>query len=341
MTDFYRETENSLQSEEADSRVLNTNVIRIMAKDNGAFQIVLSENNSATTKELAPLSSQSADESAGSKRLNINGKRKVAEVAEPLKRPGRGSAKKGKYERKNGRIGIHETGLMSWVGLKYQPNLLSLQATFAQQFADANSLLIQTLASSYTYNENVGITRARLRKEYVAQTLKKALARPPFSQNQMFHSVSYKPGTAFVQYQNYVGKGSIPMNRSLPATKALDPSKKTAGLAEVPMQVGQIPVDPLAGERFTCSGCQRTDAKKYAKNLCQTCYKKQKKLLDAKDDTHTRGLQENSISVDVQPKAPMAFPEKTDPFPMLNKEWTGTCPDCNRYENFAYIIGLT
>jgi hypothetical protein len=94
------------------------------------------------------------------------------------------------------------------------------------------------------------------------------------------------------------------------------------------------------GDRFVCAGCHRSDAKKYAKNLCQTCYKKQKKLLDARsEDLNTKGVidkaEENSTirfphddSLRISKNSIMDQGDQISS--LINREWTGICPDCNR-----------
>ena len=325
-----------------------------MATDNNTFKIVIPNGNSAQPKEEASKAMSLVEEFPTSKRKAKNGKRKAAESTNAIdastgtsvgRKSGQKSAKKSKYERKTGRIINYENGLQQWAGLRYQPNVQYLQTTLSQQFEDSSPALIHALASAYTFNENLSFTRSRVRKEYVGQSLRKALSRPQFTQNQMFYGVNYKPGPAFIHYQNYVGKSSSTV-RAPAQQRIAEVAKKPAAIFDNQVPVSTVePVptantNPVSSENFVCGMCKRTDAKKYAKNLCQTCYKKQKKVLNGNcEDSNTKGgfdkAEENgaaSVNADsIALKSTKAFTEKLDAIPLALREWNGTCPDCNRY----------
>lgn len=100
-------------------------------------------------------------------------------------------------------------------------------------------------------------------------------------------------------------------------------------------------------DQFVCEGCKRGDVKKYAKNLCQTCYKKRKKVSDGRvEDTPTKGgadrTEDNAMAlqqpqqVACQPEmqstaVPMTAPKISSVQTEAAKGWTGTCICCRRY----------
>lgn len=255
-----------------------------------------------------------------------NSKSKKKKIPEETKEslPENKKVKKAKYDRKPTRVSCFESVKMPWAELQYQPNIPSLQAKFATEFPDSSPQCLGALASAFSFNENVGLLRSRIRKESQCQINKKALSRPQFNQAQAFQTISYRPGTAFIQYQNYVGKAAFPA-AGIFTKKLVVPNH---------MQSDSLPTAESGNEnQFVCKLCRRSDAKKYAKDLCQTCYKKQKKLLelgykedDLKEqiengDLFLRNLQ-SEILKDSQPIIPLTSGDSN---------WI--CIDCKRYQN--------
>lgn len=271
-TNSYREfTEDDL---------LQNNLIRIMPKEGNSFQIVLTP---AVKKEPPPKNSA---------------KRKAPKEAKA--RP----VKKARYERRTPlRSAKRENGLLRISDFACQTSIYTIQSKFIQEVGVANQPLVQTLSSAYAYNENLSIIRTAFRKKNVKSYLKKCLARMPFNQNQQFSGSVYRPGQAFIKYQNSVNKGRVNADgRKIPG-KAAD---QISG------------VENMGG--FVCEGCKRADTKKYAKGLCQTCYKRKKKFGE--------GIEEQRTTI--TPEVASRINEKPEPLPIPNKEWTGTCPDCKR-----------
>jgi len=100
--------------------------------------------------------------------------------------------------------------------------------------------------------------------------------------------------------------------------------------------------DPNA--KFTCAGCLRSDTKKYAKNLCQTCYKKQRR---AQDDSCVDNANLPKSEPNMQPQITpvqhqqqkIATPQNPIDESLVLREWTGTCPDCKRTDVKHYAKG--
>lgn len=211
--------------------------------------------------------------------------------------------KKGKYERKLPvRTNLQENSLFYLSELAYHTNSYAMQAAFAQEVGAENYPLVEALTNAYSFNENLGIIRTRLRKENAKIRLKKCLFRAPFNQNQSFAETIYKPGLGFIRNQN-----SIHGNRFGMETKNI--------MEKSPDQ--NMEMESTGG--FICAGCRRTDTKKYARNLCQTCYKRQKKFLEGAEEQKS-----------IAPDSVSHINEKPEPLPIPNKEWTGICPDCKR-----------
>ena len=338
--------------------------IRIVAGEDGKFKIVLKDNSSSTPTKLeqddqafaAPAEAPAPagpSTPAAAKKGRRGKKRSTAEAstAETVTSNSQGSGvnsaktiKKSKYERKV-RPGTFDAGL-GWPMLHYQPNMPSLQAQLGQELAGTNPILIPYLANAYAYNENLTLIRSKIRKEKTAQILKKALTRLPFNQNQNFQAISYKPGSAFVQYQNKLSK-PVFFLQPKPEPKPAAVAQEVAAKKIISAETGAVPAIEIAAVaaaepksvtveanvKFICSGCQRDDTKKYAKNLCQTCYKKQRK-------TQEDGLAQ-SIKDTPKPDtngivATLSTPQKPDE---ELKEWTGTCPDCGRSDVKHYAKG--
>ncbi len=323
------------------------NVIRIMTTDSNKLKFVLTNNNTAPQPAAGPSATETNSTPSSTAEPTHHGprrpgKRRTAEPDDPAaKAPIPRSVKKGKYERKGIRAMNHDAGILSWAGLRYQPNELALQATFSQQFEGTSPVVIQALVNAYTFNENLGLARSRVRKEYTGQMLRKALGRTQFAPTQAFQSVSYRPGTAFVHYQNCVGKPSSPRPRAAPileATKRVEvavPVEKTqVSAAQSAGSNGSAPTDavPAAEDQFICEGCKRTDAKKYAKNLCQTCYKKRKKATDGRcEDTPTKGgADRTEENVGAVPAGSPGSSRSEQREISVGKGWTGTCILCKR-----------
>lgn len=209
-------------------------------------------------------------------------------------------SKRGKYERRSIRNTSHDNGLLLMNDFGYQTNIYAIQSKFIEDIGIANQPLLQALSNAYGYSENLNIIRTRLRKENARNHLKKSLSRTPFNQNQQFTGTMYKPGQAFIKNQNSI-------NRQGETNKA---SIKTAELNQDIENIGT----------FICEGCKRSDVKKYAKNLCQTCYKRKKKYIEGIEEQRT------TTTPEIIPR----INEKPESLPIPNKEWTGVCPDCKK-----------
>lgn len=253
-----------------------------MPKEGNSFQIVLTP----TTEKQLP--------------KKLSGKRKTPN-GDRFKEPK--LQKKTKYERRPPIRSIpHDNGLLQLAEYACQATPYSMQAIFSQEVGAENKLIVQALSSACVFNDALSNIRTVLRKENTKACLKKCLSRPPFNQNQLFSGFSYKPGSSFIKYQNSVGANK----NSLESHKTL-------------AKIGNQNVEVDNPEGFVCAGCKRSDTKKYAKNLCQTCYKRQKKSLEGVEEP--KGATMNSS---------LRINEKPEPLPIPNKEWTGTCPDCKR-----------
>ncbi len=326
------------------------NVIRIMAaSDCNKLKFVLTNTNNKvvapqpTVNESAVARSDPLEPSsvlARPAQKRPSGKRKAVEGSDmgsscgDHKGPGQRSAKKGKYERKS--LRPIENGILSWAGLKYQPNALFLQSSLSKQFPDTSPVAIQALASAYAFEDNLGFARSHMRKEYTAQMLRKALGRAQFGQTQSFQNVSYRPGGAFVHHMNTLGRSSaVPKSKAVPPpVLAPNTSTATAGesgpekkAAAMPPQTEVANTASAAAEfsdgHFVCQDCRRPEAKKYAKNLCQTCYKKRKKLADSRgDDTVPKGA---DLDPSLVPPPPSGIHSDGE-----SRGWTGTCVICKR-----------
>jgi len=242
-----------------------------MAKEGNSFQIV-----------LGPLIKKETN-------------KKLPEKRKPLKETKTNPIKKNKYERRIIKSALYDNGFLHINDLSYRTNIYAIQSKFIQDIGINNQSLLQTLATTYGYNDNLSIIRTRFRKENARNYLKKYLGRLPFNQNQQFAETIYKPGQAFIKYQNTINKA-----------KPHEANKSTEQAQD--------------NTRFICEGCKRADTKKYAKNLCQTCYKRKKKLIDGIEEQRT------IIVSEIIPR----INERPEPLPIPNKEWTGTCPDCRR-----------
>jgi hypothetical protein len=217
----------------------------------------------------------------------------------PLKETKANPIKKGKYERRAIKSTSLDNGFLHVNDLSYQTNVYGIRPKFIQDIGTNNQSLLQALSTTYAFNDNLSIIRTRFRKENARNCLKKYLSRLPFNQSQQFAGVIYKPGQTFLKYQNTINKS------------------KTNELNKFPLRITEQAQDNTG---FICEGCKRTDTRKYAKNLCQTCYKRKKKFIDGIEEQRT------TIVPDTAPR----INERPEPLPIPNKEWTGTCPDCKR-----------
>ena len=339
-----------------------------MAKEGNSFQIVLSNIVSPAISSKSKLANgvphltsngeAASDLPASSTTVKLctklADKRKSAET--PVKslallpESAPPSIKKRKYERKTFRSSAHENDLLPWARLTYNPNSASLQAMFSNQpnSAPPDSATFQALSSSYIFSENLGIIRARLRKEHICTLLKKSLARQQLTQNQQFCGISYKPGSAFVEHQNKLnikslqptpikmdneakavnGNASTNMNQAMPLMTA---ATAVSGIKKTPAEVCHN-IESESSTTFVCSSCKRSDTKKYAKNLCQTCYKRQKKNSTEKGDDQSSAL--------ISAKVPAESIARGDTESLqIRGEWNGRCCDCDRSDVRHYAKG--
>ncbi len=350
--------------------------IRIVAGEDGKFKIVMGDNVPstptkaeaeehahkafATPVEIPPPAAPSTP--TPSKKGKRGKKRATAEAstAETSASNSQGAVpktvKKPKYERKV-RPGNFDSGL-GWPMLRYQHNMSSIQAQLGQELVGTDPLLIPYLANSYAYNDNLSLIRSKLRKERTAQNSKKALSRLAFNQNQNFQCVTYKPGTAFVQHQNKLGKPVFALQPKAAPPAELKPDAKDAAVKKVGAETGPSSTEaavaapapdtikhsaaaaaisiPEPPAKFVCAGCQREDAKKYAKNLCQTCYKKQRKIQD--EALYANAKELVNVKEEHKTEAARVFLAPQKPTEEV-KEWTGTCPDCGRSDVKHYAKG--
>lgn len=219
----------------------------------------------------------------------LTAKRKV-----PIKDAGVQKKKK-KFERKP----IPHDNLLSLGDYTYQTNSYFVQGKFIGELGNKNPLINQIMTNAYGYNETLGFIRDKLKKENSRIYLRKSLTRTQFTKNQSFFEEIYKPGMSFMKYQNSVGEG-----------------KSEAELRKI-LESGQDQNTEINNNgNFVCECCKRRDTKKYAKNLCQTCYKRQKRS--------TEGIEENGA------ESVLKINDRPEPLPIPSREWTGICPNCNK-----------
>ena len=163
-----------------------------------------------------------------------------------------------------------ESNLSSLNDYMYSNNTYMAQSKFAEELGHNNSFLVQVMSSAYGFNENLSFIRTKLKKENSKSYLRKNLRRTGFNQNQEFLKIAYKSNTSFVEYQNSVGKG-----------------KNEIELSKVLCNAMQLNTEASNNGSFVCAGCRRADTKKYARNLCQTCYKRQRKFQEEGEDKKT------------------------------------------------------
>eukprot|EP00829_Urostomides_striatus_P002175 TRINITY_DN1234_c0_g2_i2.p1 TRINITY_DN1234_c0_g2~~TRINITY_DN1234_c0_g2_i2.p1 ORF type:complete len:335 (-),score=78.68 TRINITY_DN1234_c0_g2_i2:11-1015(-) len=241
--------------------------------------------------------------------------------------------KKAKYDRKVTRPSCFENVKMPWSGLQYQPNIQSLKSQFSLEYTDSSTSCIEALANAYSFNENMCLIRNRVRKESQSQMDRKALSRAQFNQAQAFQTISYRPGNAFIQYQNCTGKAIFTQHAAAIFSKRLAQSNQA--------QIDSVPTAESGNEnQFTCRICRRSDAKKYAKDLCQTCYKKQKKLLELgyKEEDLKEHFENGNYFVPI----PLPFPQPeivkvVQPTSIVDSNWI--CSDCKRNDVKHYAKG--
>jgi len=307
-------------------------MVKIIPGQNNKLQICFANVAPPQAKvETASDTTGSTDSNTQKVKKTVKRKKPESHKDEIQMVPKSKSAKNPKYDRKHYRVIKHENTKLSWADLHFQPNMLALKTQFGEENKEQNPALIDALASAYSFNENNNIIRNRVRKDCIAQCAKKSLTRFPFNQAQAFQIVTYRPGSAFVSNQNLAGKAIMGQQNVLkyrcfeqcetPIVRRMESSVKAESLAN----------DGQSGEQFTCGLCKRSDAKKYAKNLCQTCYKRQKKLyeLTCKEDE----LSNPNVGVgsDVNKKEIMAGQNSA--------EWNGFCPVCSRLDVRHYAKG--
>jgi len=311
-------------------------VIRLMPGQNNKLQICFGNTFQCQIKKDLPNDSSGSTESriettvstkanpAGIKRRKAE-KEKKKGAKQPAKIEGSSIQKKPKYERKNYRLNNIENSKLSWAELGFQANNKQMQAQMQLEYPKDNIEDIQILANALIFNENIGILRNRVRKDCLSQLSKKALSRSQFNQSQAFYGVSYRPGSAFINNQNFIGKGVqvTPVN-FFKQINALPHSSSVQINADCPYSVSNT----NEGGNFICSICRRTDAKKYAKNLCQTCYKRQKRIIDFstqfREDDYM--LQAEFVAKPEENNIPTEIDKEIDSI----IEWNGICPDCNK-----------
>jgi hypothetical protein len=182
------------------------------------------------------------------------------------------------------------------------------------------------------YNNSLEKIRYQMRKYFTEQGLKKALSRPILG-NGLGFSV-YKPSSQFFHYLN-----SANLNEKIEKTDEKDEKNPQPIVQKSPANTYNAEVNgngisqgnrptylphvPLSQSNFVCEICKRGYplAKKYAKNQCQTCYKKMKKKQIRAEIT--------DFSMDIKRQDPQSMSEKKIS-PRAVRNWSGRCPTCQR-----------
>jgi len=184
-----------------------------------------------------------------------------------------------------------------------------------------------------------------MRKHFGQQLLKKALNRP-LLMNGMIANPIYKPSSVFFNYLNKASKNEtiekIDDKDDKAAPHIFIPQKyraigrQTGGQTYIVSRGSLIQKNfqnknafnalhvSLSQSNFVCEICKRgyPFAKKYAKNQCQTCYKKMKKKVIAEETAETyQNGKENPLD------------QRNPATPQVAHNWSGKCPTCQRYEN--------
>lgn len=302
----------------------NGSTIRIVAGEDGKLKILL-----PIIGDVAPTKAQASPEktlpvsSIPNLKKSSKKRTKAEAPSEHLlnKRTNLRTAKRPKYERTTNFVSD-----LDWSLANCQINASFLQEQLMQQLPEGERKIIPYVTSGYGYNDSLSMVRSRMKKQFAGLFLKKGLTRVAFNQNQNFHSVTYKPNNSFFRYFTQMEKS---VNTQSKEDKfGIETIKK--GTAETGSSDSGEAKCQIIGEKFLCAGCQRSEAKKYAKNLCQTCYKRQRKVHE-----EVSGKAEGSN--DAKSEIVFASPEVSkEP---VAKEWTGVCPYCNRSDVKHYAKG--
>lgn len=231
------------------------------------------------------------------------------------------AGKRTKYERAH-----NLASEVDWSLANSQANALLVQEQLAKQVPEAERKVVPHLASAYGYSDGLSVVRTRMRKLFNGIFLKKGLTRGAFNQNQSFHNVTYKPGNSFFKYFTKMGKSNNTLSKE--EKYGIELIKK--GTVETVSSDSGDGRYQLVGDKFVCAGCQRAEAKKYAKNLCQTCYKRQRK---SQEEGNGRAESSHDVRSEVQFASPEVSKEAA------TREWTGACPYCNRVGVKHYAKG--
>lgn len=302
----------------------SASTIRIVAGEDGKLKILLPiiGDVTPTKAQASPEKTLPAPPIPNPKKSSK--KRTKAETpSEDLltKRTNLRTAKRPKYERTTNFVSD-----LDWSLANCQVNPSFLQEQLMQQLPEGERKIIPYMTSGYGYNDSLSMVRSRMKKQFASLFLKKGLTRVAFNQNQNFHSVTYKPSNSFFNYFTQMEKSVNNQNKE--DKSGIETIKK--GTAETGSSDSGEAKCQMIGDKFLCAGCQRPEAKKYAKNLCQTCYKRQRKVQE-----EANGKAESSI--DARSEVVFASPEVSkEP---VTKEWTGVCPYCTRSDVKHYAKG--
>jgi len=301
---------------------------RIVAGEDGKLKILLPINGNsdrdvgatkpqASPEKTVPIPSVSSTKKSTKKRPTAE-----KSIDHSLtKRANLRTAKRPKYERPNTFVSD-----LDWSLANCQASSSFLQEQLMQQLPEEEQRVVPFVSNGYGYNDSLSIIRSRMKKQFSGLFLKKGLTRTAFNQNQNFHSVNYKPSNSFFKYFTQIEKSVNTPNKE--EKSGIEIIKK--GTVETVGSDNGEAKTQMIGDKFLCAGCQRPEAKKYAKSLCQTCYKRQRKVQE-----ESNGKIEGSH--EMKPEVVFASPEVSkEP---AAKEWTGVCPYCNRSDVKHYAKG--
>jgi hypothetical protein len=193
--------------------------------------------------------------------------------------------------------------------------------------------LPQSSQLASVYNNNLEKNRYQMRKYFTEQSLKKALSRPSLGSG--LGLLVYKPSSQFFHYLNSVSisekieknddKEEKNTTLQAPSKPAIAPyvAENHGNGASLQSRPAYLPHVPPSQSNFVCEICKRGYplAKKYAKNQCQTCYKKMKK----------KQLKEEmpEYNPEIRRQDPHCVSDKKLS-PRAVRNWSGRCPTCQR-----------
>lgn len=303
---------------------VNNTTFRIVAGEDGKLRILLPTNGDVAVTKAQASPEKTPLVSSISSTKKTTKKRSKAEKSSNhslSKRANLRTAKQPKYERPS-----NFASDLDWSLANCQASSSFLQEQLTQQLPQEEQKVIPFVSNGYGYNDSLSMIRSRMKKQFSGLFLKKGLTRAVFNQNQNFYSVNYKPSNSFFRYFTQIEKS---VNTSNKEEKSGIEIIKKGTVETVGSDTGEAKYQVI-GDKFLCAGCQRPEAKKYAKNLCQTCYKRQRKV---QEESNEKAEESHEMKAEVVFASPEVSKET------VAKEWTGVCPYCNRSDVKHYAKG--